>query len=1030
MQLKGLVTVFAIALIAISLYQLHFTWVVHNHEGKMETIARNWVNAGYAGASQETKDSAYNRKLKRLLDSTKTKIVTYGITGPVSYEKAKEQELSLGLDLQGGMSVTLEVELQDLLKSISNNPKDPSLNKALELAYQRKGTTDADYISLFAQAYKEVNPSGKLAGIFANAGQRNIKLEDSDDQVVTKLRTMAGEAFQNTFRVLTKRIDQFGVAQPNINPDAKKGTISVELAGVKDDPERVRKILQATANLQFWEVYRGSELAASFTQAEDLLKKSKSETSDSAKVHETKVMDTAATAASTKVDTTKTLSLNEIAKTDTGAKTNETNSTTTAQTPTNTILGLLMQAQGGDAALAYVHVKDTALLNQNLEHVKDIFPSDAKFLYGIAPKTEAGKSDIIPLYAVKTREGGKAPLEGNDVEESTISYDERGRPAVSLRMTKQGAKKWGDLTTENVNKPIAIVLDNVVYSAPNVVNPILDGNSQISGSFTVEEASDLSNILQSGQLAAPARIVAEQTVGPTLGEEAIRGGAMSFIISFVVIFVLMLLYYNTSGWVANITLVLNLLFTIGVLTGLGATLTSASIAALVLAIGMAVDTNVIIFERIKEEITWGRSYAMAVDHGYNRSLPPVLDAHVTTLLTAIILYVFGMGPIKGFATTQIIAVVLNLFCGILIASLVSEWWTNKRGRHFEYFTKLSKLIFKKAHFKFVEARKVAYVISICVLIFGIGSFFYGFDEGVEYKGGRSYTVKFDHPQKEETVSNELHKVLNEYPVIKTVGDARTLNITTSFQKENPSKSADSLVEMTVFEGLKPFLAEGVTHNDFKKKYLQFSQSVQPTISEDLKRGAVTATVISIILIFLYIFIRFRDWRFSLGTIVSLVHDVFVTLAIFSFFRHIMPFPLEIDQHFIAAILTVVGFSMNDTVIVFDRIREYGRTMKGESKNKIINSAINDTLSRTIMTSVTVLLVVLILFIFGGEATRGFSFAMLIGVIAGSYSSIFVAAPILVDFAKDKPLGKLTADEIKAAKQAKAKVAAKTAGAHH
>ncbi len=1028
MQLKGLVTVFAIALIAISLYQLHFTWVVHNHEGKMEVKARNWVNAGYAGATQETKDSAYNHKLKRLLDSTKGTIITYGITGPVSYEKAKEQELSLGLDLQGGMSVTLEVELQDLLKSISNNPKDPALNKALQQAYQRKGTTDADFISLFAQAYKEVNPGAKLAGIFANAGQRNIKLEDSDDQVISKLRIMAGEAFQNTFRVLTKRIDQFGVAQPNINPDANKGTISVELAGVKDDPERVRKILQATANLQFWEVYRGNELSASFTQAEDLLKKSKSETSDTAKAQAAKPDTTIGASAPAHVDTTKTLSLNDIAKNDTGTKTK--NTAAAVQAPTHTIMGLLMQAPQGDAALAYVQVKDTSLLNQNLEQVKDVFPSDAKFLYGIAPKTEAGRSNIVPLYVVRTREGGKAPLEGNDVEESTISYDERGRPAVSLRMTKQGTKKWGDLTTDNVNKPIAIVLDNVVYSAPNVVNPILDGNSQISGSFTVEEASDLSNILQSGQLAAPARIVAEQTVGPTLGEEAIKGGAMSFIISFVVIFALMLLYYNTSGWVANITLILNLLFTIGVLTGLGATLTSASIAALVLAIGMAVDTNVIIFERVKEEISWGRSYAMAVDHGYNRSLPPILDAHVTTLLTAIILYVFGMGPIKGFATTQIIAVVLNLFCGILIARLVSEWWTNKRGRHFEYFTKLSRTIFKKAHFKFVESRKVAYIISIFVLIFGVSSFFYGFDEGVEYKGGRSYTVQFEHPQKEEAVSDALHKVLGEYPVVKTVGDARTLNITTSFQKENPSKSADSLVEMTVFSGLKPFLAEGTTHTDFKKKYLQFSQSVQPTISEDLKRGAVTATIVSIILIFLYIFLRFRDWRFSLGTIVSLVHDVFVTLTVFSFLRHVMPFPLEIDQHFIAAILTVVGFSMNDTVIVFDRIREYGRTMKGESKSKVINAAINDTLSRTIMTSVTVLIVVLVLFIFGGEATRGFSFAMLIGVITGIYSSIFVAAPILVDFAKDKPLGKLSAEEIRAARQAKAKVATKAAGAHH
>ncbi len=756
-------------------------------------------------------------------------------------------------------------------------------------------------------------------------------------------------------------------------------------------------------------------------QAEETLKKMGS--SQTAKVDTAAaVIDTtkANTTVAKAVDTTKTISLGD-SKPDTSVK--ATAGTPATPASTHTLVGLLQGAQQGDAALAYVFIKDTSLLSQNLELVKDIFPADVRFLYGITPKTETGSSNVVPLYAIKTKDGDNAPLEGNDVEKSTISYDEKGRPAVSLTMSKQGAKKWGDLTTANVNKPIAIVLDNVVYSAPNVVNPILDGNSQISGSFSVEEASDLSNILQSGQLAAPARIVHEQMVGPTLGKEAIRGGAMSFIISFIVIFALMLLYYNTSGWVANVTLVLNLLFTIGVLSGLGATLTSASIAALVLAIGMAVDTNVIIFERIKEEISWGRSYSAAVEHGYNRSLPPILDAHVTTLLTAVILYVFGMGPIKGFATTQIIAVVLNLFCGILIARLVTEWWTNKKGRHFEYFTKLSRAIFKKAHFKFVESRRIAYIISVFVLLFGIGSFFYGFDEGVEYKGGRSYTVQFEHAMKQQDVSNALHESLGEYPVVKTVGDDRTLNITTSFQKENPSRTADSLVEMTVFTGLKSFLPQGTTHAEYKKKYLQSSESVQPTISEDLKRGAVTATIISIILIFLYIFARFRDWRFSLGTIVALIHDVLVTLAVFSFFRHIMPFPLEIDQHFIAAILTVVGFSMNDTVIVFDRIREYSKTMRGESKTKIINSAINDTLSRTIMTSVTVLIVVLVLFIFGGEVTRGFSFAMLIGVITGIYSSIFVAAPILVDFAKDKPLGKLTPEELKQQAKAKASPAA-------
>ncbi len=1011
MQLKGLVTFFAIVLMVISVYQLHFTWRVRSHENKMEAIAQKWVDSHYGNASVQEKDSAFNARLHRLLDSTQNDVITYGVTGAVSYKKAKEQELSLGLDLQGGMSVTLEVELEDLLRSISNSPKDPALNQALSLATQRRGTTDADYIGLFSQAYKEVNPSARLAGLFANAGQRNIKLEDTDDQVITKLRKMAGDAFENTNRVLTKRIDQFGVAQPNINPDPRKGIITVELAGVKDDPERVRKILQATANLQFWEVYRINDLSQSLTQAEQTIQNLKSgeeQTTDATPA-------AAAPVANPEIDSTQTLSLDNLPATgDSNTATADVNQPARS----NTILGLLMQAQQGESALAYVQLKDTALLNDNLDLVKDVFPSDVKFLYGVPPEG----AGIVALYGVKMRDGANPPLEGDDVEESSLSYDERGRPAVSLKMTKLGAKKWGDLTSANVGKPIAIALDNVIYSAPNVINPILDGNSQISGSFTDQEASDLANILQSGKLAAPARIVQEQLVGPTLGAEAVKGGFLAFALSFALIFALMLIYYNTSGWVANITLFLNIFFTIAVLSGLGATLTSASIAALVLAIGMAVDTNVIIFERIKEEISWGRSYSVAVDHGYKRSLPPVLDAHITTLITAVILYIFGMGPIKGFATTQIIAVILNMFCGILIARLISEWWTNKKGRHFEYFTKLSKTIFKKAHFKFVESRKTAYIISSVVMLLGIGAFFNGFDEGVEYKGGRSYTVLFDGPQKNDEIRNELQKAFGEYPVVKTVGNNRTLNITTSFEKENPSRTADSLVEATLLAGLQPFLAEGTDMFTFKKNYLQSSQSVQPSISADLKRGAVTATVVAIVMIFLYIFLRFRDWRFSFGTILSLVHDVLVTLAVFSFLRGVMPFPLEIDQHFIAAILTVVGFSMNDTVIVFDRIREYSKTMHGQSKTTIINAAINDTLSRTIMTSVTVFIVVLVLFIVGGEVTRGFSFAMLVGVITGTYSSIFVAAPILVDFAKNKPLRKLSQED-------KAKATSKPAPAH-
>ncbi|HET7118250.1 MAG TPA: protein translocase subunit SecF, partial [Hanamia sp.] len=502
---------------------------------------------------------------------------------------------------------------------------------------------------------------------------------------------------------------------------------------------------------------------------------------------------------------------------------------------------------------------------------------------------------------------------------------------------------------------------------------------------------------------APAKIVQEQIVGPTLGEKAVHGGMMAFIISFLVIFILMLIYYNTAGWIANIALILNLLFTIGILSALGATLTAAGIAGLVLTIGMAVDTNVIIFERIKEELARGKSHHQAVHDGYIRSYAPVIDAHVTVFLTAAILFYFGLGPVLGFATTQMLGITLSLFCGILISRLVTDLWMSKKDRHFIYFTKFSKKIFQHAKYKFIEYRKVAYAISVVVLIFGIGSFFNGFEKGVEFKGGRSYTVQFSHNINVDSIRNPLHLAFDgDFPVIKTVGDNKHINITTSYLKG--VNNADSAVEARLFQGLKSQLPAGLTEPEFAKNNIQSSQVVQPVISKDLERGAIKAVIFAIFAIIIYIFLRFRDWRYSVGTIISLLHDVFVALAVFSFFKGIVPFPLEIDQHFIAAILTVVGFSMNDTVIVFDRIREDSHNMKGASKESIINRAINDTLSRTIMTSVTVFITLLALFIFGGEVTRGFSFCMLIGVITGTYSSIFVAAPILVEFAKDKPLG--------------------------
>lgn len=1011
MQLKGLVRFFAIALILISLYQLHFTWVVRSHEKKQESKAQAFVKANFPNADTELKDIEFNKRYRRLLDSTRENTVTYGITGAISYQKAKEQELNLGLDLQGGMSVTLEVELEGLIRTLANNPKDPGLNNAINEALRQKSSSDADFISLFAAAYKTQNPNARLATLFAGTGGRTVKIEDNDNDVITKLKASAEGAISNTFNVLQKRIDQFGVAQPNIQLDKTKGIITVELPGVKDDPERVRKYLQATANLQFWELYNIGELDKSFTDAEKALQ------AYYAGAPATKDTTKAAVAEVAKsTDTTKSATIGELVKAKTPSKADSLKPSSKSFFTIFQPIPPQQDAQGKMSFapnLGYIAGRDTAMFNEYmaLESVRSQFPGNVRFAFGIPETNDKGvKSDIVALYALKTVEGSdKARLEGDGVQQASQDYDDRGRAAIKMIMTKQGERIWGELTTNNVGKPIAIVLDNNVYSAPNVINPITTGNSEISGNFTIEEAQDLANILQSGKLPAPAKIVQEQVVGPTLGASAIEGGSMAFGISFIVIFILMLVYYNTGGWVANIALILNLLFTVGVLSALGATLTAPGIAGLVLTIGMAVDTNVIIFERIKDELNFGKSYQLAVAEGYKRSMAPVLDAHITTLLTAVILFYFGLGPVLGFATTQILGIILSLFCGILISRLITDFWT-KKSRHFEYFTATSRNVFKHANFKFIEYRKVAYIISVFVLIIGVAALFNGFDQGVEYKGGRSYTVKFDKATENEKIRESLKSVFGEHPVLKTVGDNKTLNITTSYMIDNPSKSADSAVEVALFNGLKESLPAGLAYADFQKTYKQSSQTVQPSISDDLKKGAVKATIFAIIAIFLYIFLRFRDWRYSMGTIIALLHDVFVTLAVFSFLKGIVPFPLEIDQHFIAAILTVIGFSMNDTVIVFDRIREYSSKLKGETKSGIINRAINDTLSRTIMTSLTVFLTLLILFIFGGEVTRGFAFAMLIGVITGTYSSIFVAAPVLVDMAKDKPLGEADSEK--------------------
>ena len=1014
--MRALVSIFAALLILISLYQLSFTWFVNKHEKQMKQKAiqqtkRLYPTANFAVKNnvkadpiQDSANRYFQERLARLLDSTKDEKITWW---GQSYQKSKESELLLGLDLQGGINVTLDVALDGLIKGLANNPKDPALLKALQEATRRKLNSDQNFIDLFGASYESQNANGKLAPLFANSSRNKLSITASNEAVLNYIREQGNAAMQQTFQVLQKRIDKFGVAQPNISLDESKGIITVELAGATD-PERVRKYLQSTANLQFYEVYTLNDpaMVAGIQAADRALETS---------LYGTNVTSSADSAAANPDDTTLNRNLSDSAR-----RAEQMNPLFRVLVPTQPFQDETGKQTFG-AAIGRSLIRDTAKVNSylSISAVAGNFPGNAKFVWGKQERDQDGKLlNFLDLYAIQTIPGKEGALiEGNAIESADQSFDPITNDVlVNMSMNNAGARIWAQMTERSARekRPIAIVLDDIVYSAPVASEKIEGGNSRITmgrgakgnTQLVVNEAQDLANILKAGKLDAPARIVQDQVVGPTLGEDAVQGGTLSFSIAFGVIFILMLVYYNTAGIVANIALILNLLFTIGVLSALNATLTAPGIAGLVLTIGMAVDTNVIIFERIKDELGRGVSHEQAVKLGYRRSLPPVLDAHITTLLTAIILAIYGLGPVLGFATTQILGLLLSLFCGILVSRLITDSYMSK-GRHFNYFTTLSRRIFRNANYNFVKYRKYAYVITGIVLALGIASFFNGFKEGVEFSGGRSYVVKFDRPHSSEAIRDALQKVFNESPTVKTYGKNNDqFDITTDYMIQEEGQKADSSVLNVLYTGLKPLLADNVSKDEFATSYIQGSKRVDATISDDLKAGAKWATFWSLLIISLYIFIRFRDWRYSLGTIVALMHDVLVTLIVFSFFKEIVPFPLEIDQHFIAAILTVIGFSMNDTVVVYDRIREYSHTLKGVDKPTLINHAINHTLSRTIMTSFTVFLTILILFLVGGEVTKGFAFAMLIGVITGTYSSIFVAAPILVDFAKDKPLGEV------------------------
>lgn len=1013
MQLKGLVKFFTAALILISLYQLSFTMVARNVEKKAMAKAEKKARLEQPDAKGKQLEDLTNKYFEQITDSLQGEtVMNVPLLKKYTYSDVKEQELNLGLDLQGGMNVTLEVSLDELVRSMSNRPTDPILNKAIADANKAKANSQANFVTLFGQEFEKANPGRKLAQHFMKASEKDITLNSTNAEVLEKINKEAKDAIKRTYNVLLTRIDKFGVAQPNVNLDENKGIITVELAGVRN-PERVRIYLQSTAKLQFFELYANNELIDALQPANDALAAYLSgETVSDSTATDSATASTETPAAG--ADTASLASL--LGSTDSTAAGSDTSAAKIAEAQKKNPLFAVWYpniTQEGNVnegpVVGIVAKKDTAKLNAylKLDVVRNKFPNNVKFVYGAEGKQDARNPNApLYLYALKTVPGAEeSKLEGDRVTDARMDYNPlTGKPEVVMSMDVTGGRVWARMTKENTGRFVAVVLDDKVYSAPRVEGEISGGNTSISGNFTVEEATDLANILKSGKLPAPARIVQEQVVGPTLGAESIEAGFNSIILSFIAIFALMLIYYNTSGWVANISLTLNLLFTVGVLSALHATLTMPGIAGLVLGIGMAVDAHVLIFERIKEELAVGKDHKMAIVDGYKRSYAPVLDGHITSLITAVILFIFGLGPVLGFATTQILSLLISLFCGLLISRLIKDIWTN-RGKSFKYMTVVSKSVFQKAHINFMGMRKVTYAIAAIIVLAGIASVFNGFDYGVEFAGGRSYTVQLDKAYEVSDIRAKLHNTFGEYPIVKTIGTDNNVNITTAYKITEPGQEVEQQVSQKLHEGLVAggFLPASVDYDAFVKNHIQSSQTVLPTISDDLVNGAKWATIISLIAISIYILLRFRKWQYSLGTIVSLLFNIAATLAVFSFLRGVVPFALEIDQHFIAAILTVIGFSMNDTVIVFDRIREYFRKNPNGDRTTIINSAINDTLPRTVMTSLTVFLTVLILFIFGGEVTRGFAFAMLIGVLTGTFSSIFVAAPILVDMDKSGKL---------------------------
>ena len=987
MQNKGLVKLFAILFGLVSLYQLSFTFTANSVENEAEEFAINKISE-----SEENYRGLRSQEEANYLQEKGTDTVYNIGIAKFTYNEVKQKAMNLGLDLKGGINVILQVSVKDILKGLANNTSDPVFNKALEDASEIQKNSQNTYLEDFFIAFDEIKGDTKLASpdiFYTRELDGEIDGSMTDDDVKSIIETKIDESIVSAFEVLRKRIDEFGVTSPNIQRLGSSGRILVELPGVKD-VERATSLLQSTAQLEFWDAYKGEQFFQFLGQANEVLKdivdtniEAGVEPQDEENAQDSQIDDLLGDA--------------------------ETDSTAVATV--NPIFDLLKgQGYQGGPIIAKFAIKDkeTVLDYLNRPEVRALLPAEqryAKFVFGKPEKD----SEVVDLYALIGNRENVPELSGAVVTDARNQFGPTGKSEVSMQMNAKGAKIWEEMTGKayTQSSQIAIVLDNVVYSAPGVTTgPIAGGNSSISGNFSLNEAIDLANVLRAGKLPASADIIQSEVVGPSLGKEAIESGTMSFLIALVLVLLWMIFYYGKVGVFADIAMLLNLMLIFGILSGLGAVLTLPGIAGIVLTIGMSVDANVLIFERIREELAKGKGQIEAIKDGFSNALSSILDANITTGLTALILFIFGTGPIKGFATTLLIGIATSLFTAIFITRLLIDWYANRGGK-LEFSTGITKNLFRNISIEFLKKRKVAYIISGTLILLSLGSLFTnGLNQGVDFVGGRTYQVRFA----QDISASEITDLLSKPEVFgsadaKTFGDANQLKITTKYKVNESGAEIDEEIRKSLYEALVPHL-EGTTYEQFidlndenKQVGLLESYKVTPTIADDIKQASFWAILGSLIVVFLYILIRFKKWQYSLGAVAAVFHDVLIVLGVFSLTYKFMPFNMEVNQAFIAAILTVIGYSLNDTVVVFDRIREFFNEHTSWKFDKVVNASLSSTLSRTLNTSLTTLVVLLAIFIFGGDSIRGFMFALIIGVIVGTYSSLFIATPIMYDSVK-------------------------------